>query len=130
MQIAKREQRKISLISVIAGKAGGEAHTALIKEEAKEVTRKRWPKSAAIAELWPVNDFKTLLRHRDDTRPWAGVGRAEGSQYKKAMWLVKKWNKTLALEKLLNACECGDVRPSESEKKMILPVLFVQKTYY
>lgn len=40
MQIAKREQRKISLISVIAEKAGGEANTALIKEEAKEVSRK------------------------------------------------------------------------------------------
>lgn len=32
MQIARREQRKISLISVIAKKAGGEANTALIKK--------------------------------------------------------------------------------------------------
>lgn len=43
MQIAKREQRKISLISVIAEKAGGEANTALIRGEGKEVSRKRSP---------------------------------------------------------------------------------------
>lgn len=43
MQIAKREQRKISLISVIAKKAGGEANTALIKGEGKEVSRKLHP---------------------------------------------------------------------------------------
>ena len=45
MQTAKREQRKISLINVIAKKkkkkkAGGEANPALIREEAKEVSRK------------------------------------------------------------------------------------------
>lgn len=98
MQIAKREQRKISLISVIAKKAGGEANRALIKEEAKEVSRKWWPESADWRVL-TFQDFKTLLRRRDDMRPRRGG--AESSQYKDAKWLLKKWNKTLALGKLL-----------------------------
>lgn len=36
MQIAKERAKKISLISVIAKKAGGEANRALIKEEQRK----------------------------------------------------------------------------------------------